>query len=96
MTGLLRLVGILILAVFAITIIRTVVGIVAKFFTGGAGTTPARGPGPGRPPKVQTGGTLRRCPVCGTLTSEGLAVKRDRGGETEYFCSAECAERPRA
>jgi hypothetical protein len=93
MTGLLRLVGLLILAVFAITIIRTVVGIVAKMFTGGAAQTPARGAGPGRPPKVQTGGRLRRCPVCGTLTPEDLAIRRARGGDEEFFCSSECAER---
>lgn len=90
MTGLLRLIGLLILAVFAISILRTVIGVVAKFFTGGVdGGKPA----PDRPPKVQAGGTLRRCPVCGTYTSESLAVKRAAGPETLYYCSPECAKK---
>lgn len=90
MTGLLRLIGLLILAIFAITIIRTVVGIVAKWFTGGAGVDAA---GAGRPPKVQAGGTLHRCPACGTYTSESLAVKQVSGGDTHYYCSPECARK---
>lgn len=36
MTGFLRLIGFLILAIFAISILRTIIGIVAKLFTGGA------------------------------------------------------------
>jgi hypothetical protein len=88
MTGLLRLIGLLILAIFAITIIRTVVGIAAKWFTGGAGSGTPR---PSKPPKVQAGGTLHRCPACGTYTSESLAVKRISGEDTHYFCSPECA-----
>lgn len=90
MTGLLRLIGLLILAVFAIAIIRSVAGVLAKLFTGG---TDSAGAGPERPPKVQAGGTLHRCPACGTYTSESLAVKRIAGGETLYFCSAECARK---
>ncbi len=91
MTGILRLIALLILAVFAITIIRTVVGIVAKLFTGGtAARRQTERPGPGNPPKVKAGGTLHRCPVCGTLTSDALAIKRASGGETLYYCSPEC------
>lgn len=90
MTGLFRLIGLLILAIFAITIIRTVVGIVAKWFTGGAGSGPPR---PGKPPKVQAGGSLHRCPACGTYTSESLAVKRVSGGDTLYYCSPECSRK---
>ncbi|MCL4793317.1 MAG: hypothetical protein KJZ84_02080 [Bryobacteraceae bacterium] len=94
MTGFLRIIALLILAVFAITIIRAVVGIVAKLFTGGAGNSGASPrPGPGNPPKVKAGGTLHRCPVCGTLTSEALAVKRSSGSETVYYCSSECDRR---
>lgn len=95
MTGLLRLIGLLILAVFAIAIIRSVVGVLAKLFTGGMNAT---GGGAERPPKVQQGGTLHRCPACGTYTSETLAIKRVSAGETLYFCSSECARKgaPRA
>jgi hypothetical protein len=92
MTGLLRIVAFLILAVFAITILRTIIGIVAKLFTGGASTAGPTRPGPGHPPKVKAGGTLHRCPVCGTLTSENLAIKRSSGGATLYYCSSECEQ----
>ncbi|MDL1952288.1 hypothetical protein FBQ97_21115 [Acidobacteria bacterium ACD] len=36
---------------------------------------------------------LHRCPVCGTLTSESLAIKRSSGSETLYYCSPECEKR---
>lgn len=94
MTGFLRLIGFLILAIFAISILRTVIGLVAKLFTGGASNRSAASrPGPGNPPKVKAGGTLHRCPVCGTLTSESLAIKRSSGSETLYYCSPECEKR---
>lgn len=91
MTGFLRLIGLLILAIFAISILRTVIGLVAKLFTGGASSRASNPPpGPGNPRKVKAGGTLHRCPVCGTLTSESLAIKHSSGSETLYYCSPEC------
>lgn len=89
--GLLRLVGILIVAVLAISVLRTVIGIVAKLFTGGTREAATRAPG--GPPKVKAGGTLQRCPACGTLTSEAISVKRVEQGSTVYYCSQECAEK---
>jgi hypothetical protein len=88
MTGLFRLIGLLMLAILAVTILRTVIGAAAKLFTRGADGRPAN---PSKPPKVRAGGALLRCPACGTLTSESLAVKRVSGGGTQYFCSPECA-----
>jgi len=94
MTGFIRLIGFLILAIFAISILRTVIGLVAKLFTGGASSRASHpAPGPGNPPKVKAGGTLHRCPVCGRPTSESLAIKRTSGGEIHYYCSPDCEKR---
>lgn len=93
MTGLFRLIGLLILAIVVVTVLRTVIGIVAKWFTGGADR---RAADPGKPPKVRAGGALLRCPACGTYTSESLAVKRVSGGDTLYYCSPECARKDAA
>ena len=89
-----RLVVILLLAIVAITVLRMVVGAVAKGLgglidpaSGNAGAKPA---GPGR-----ADGELKRDPVCGTFVSSGSAVTKKVGGEVVYFCSAACRDKYR-
>ena len=53
---------------------------------------------PTRPPAqpqqtVQSGGVLKKDPVCGTYVPISTAVTRTVGGELVYFCSQECAEK---
>lgn len=42
---------------------------------------------------VPHGGELKKDPVCGTYVSTAASVSRKVGGETVYFCSAECRDK---
>jgi len=78
-----------IVAVLAISALRSVIGIVAKAlaqFTGVRTAAPRR-------PVMTTGGELKRDPVCGTFISAATAVQKKVGAEVYYFCSAECREK---
>jgi YHS domain-containing protein len=44
-------------------------------------------------PPVQSGGVLKKDPVCGTYVSTDTAITRTVNGDLMYFCSRECAER---
>jgi YHS domain-containing protein len=43
-------------------------------------------------PVVPAGGELKKDPVCGTFISTATAMQKRAGGETYYFCSAECRD----
>lgn len=91
----LRAIVYLLLMVVGITLLRSVIGIIAKFLSGGTSVAnqPAqRTPGAAAPP----GGTLRRCPVCGTFSSEAIAIKHVQGRQTLYFCSEACEKAARS
>ena len=42
---------------------------------------------------AQSGGVLKKDPVCGTYVSTNTAVTRTVNGDLVYFCSPECAEK---
>ena len=42
---------------------------------------------------AQSGGVLKKDPVCGTYVSTNTAVTRNVNGDLVYFCSRECAEK---
>jgi len=48
------------------------------------------------PPPVHPGGVLHKDPVCGTYVSSDSGVALSAGGQTLYFCSAECRDKYRA
>ena len=80
--------------VFIITVLRMVLGIIAKglgeLMGGGAQRTDA---GPRRP-EVPVGGELKRDPVCGTYVPAATALKVTApDGEIVYFCSTACRDR---
>jgi YHS domain-containing protein len=73
-----------------LSLLRTVIGVVAKFFMGSPASQaggPSRAPGP---PRVPSGGTLRQDPVCGAFVSESIAIRQGSGDNAIYFCSEEC------
>ena len=78
-----------IVAVLAISALRSVIGIVAKALAQFTGVRPAAP----RRPVMTTGGELKRDPVCGTFISAATAVQKKVGAEVYYFCSAECREK---
>ena len=87
-----RFIVTLILTILGIALIRSVIGIVMKFLTGGA-STGLRRPSGSQPGNAPVGGTLRRCPVCGTYTSEAIALKRVHSGNTVFYCSPDCEKK---
>ncbi len=73
----------LFLAVIAISVLRAVIGVLAKAFGGLLNAGPAP-----RPP--QPIGELKRDPVCGTYVDASSSLKTTAAGQTLYFCSEDC------
>ena len=44
-------------------------------------------------PEVQTGGELKKDPVCGTYVSTATSLSRTVNGKILYFCSPECRDK---
>lgn len=78
----------LILAVIAISVLRGVIGFIASFFTNAT-------MGPERRPASQTPNqeALKKDPVCGTFVAPSTAVRKDKDGQTYFFCSTECRDK---
>jgi len=82
----------LIVGVIILSLLRSVLEFIGKAFT--SATQP--GNGDPRRPAGQSGGlpqTLKKDPVCGTFVSAATAMQKSKGGETYYFCSAECRDK---
>jgi YHS domain-containing protein len=90
-----RLLGYLILALFGITLLRMVIGVVAKFFASSVAGDGGKPAGGGRRTQVPAGGVLQKDPVCGTFVPVDSSKKLTSGGETHYFCSEECMQKYR-
>jgi YHS domain-containing protein len=80
-------------AIFLISFIRMVVGILMKGFSDLMRSEyPSSAQQPASGPPVPPGGELKRDPVCGTFISTGTTFKKTVAGETRYFCSAACRD----
>jgi YHS domain-containing protein len=86
----LRLILEAVIAVLVISMVRSVIGIIAKALFQSA-MRPS-GQAPHRPP-VSSGGELKKDPVCGTYISAATAIQKKVGAETYYFCSPGCREK---
>jgi YHS domain-containing protein len=87
-----RLIFWLLCAIFLITFIRNVIGVVMKGLA--ALLSPAQAPPP-RPAaaNVPLTGELRRDPVCGTYIATSTSLKHTAGSETVHFCSTACRDK---
>jgi YHS domain-containing protein len=76
----------------AFAVIRSIIGMIARFFKQVTQNTqvPAN---PNQPPIIQSGGELRKDPVCGTFVSTGTSLKKTVNGEVIYFCSTTCRDK---
>jgi len=80
--------------VFPVVLFYVVRGILRGIIEGFRST-----PGPQsaakQPPVLQSGGELRKDPVCGTYVSTAASITRKVNGEVLYFCSKECRDKYR-
>ena len=86
----LRLILETVIAVLFISMVRSIIGIIAKALFQSV-TRPA--PADSRRPAVPTGGELKKDPVCGTYISTATAIQKKTGSEVHYFCSPECRDK---
>lgn len=77
------------------SVIRSVLGIVGKAFSGLSNpSAPQAGASGSRPPPgPSSGGELKKDPVCGTFISTASAFQKFSHGQTHYFCSTECRDK---
>jgi YHS domain-containing protein len=80
-------------AVLAISVIRSIIGIVAKAFADVFNPPPQPSGPRTRPARVPTVEALKKDPVCGTFLAPSTAVILTTGGERYYFCSTECRDK---
>jgi YHS domain-containing protein len=87
--------------------IRSVLAILVKAFTGSASgptghtrNSQAANQRPGNPyagapapPSSPQASELKKDPVCGTFVSTAVALQKNAGGQTYYFCSADCRDK---
>jgi YHS domain-containing protein len=87
----------LIAIVLAISVIRSIVGVLSKGFADLVNPSPSRsGAQSGqrtRAPRVPPAEALKKDPVCGTYIAPSMAVVRVVDGEKVYFCSPACRDK---
>ena len=81
----------LILFAIAISVVRSVVSMVQRTFSGGR-TTPAVRP---RAASAGPATMLHQDPVCGTYVAPDASLKRIVNGRVLHFCSPECRDKYR-
>jgi len=78
--------------VFIFTLfIRQVVLLIMRAFSPGSVATSPR-----QAPLEQSGGELKKDPVCGTFVAVSSSIKRNVGGEVIHFCSTACRDKYQA
>ena len=77
-------------AIFIISVVRMIVGVVMRGFTDMVNAEVRSTPGR---PSAPISGELKKDPVCGTFVPAGSSIQKNVKGEVVYFCSAECRDR---
>ena len=94
---LIRVIEFLVGLVVVLTMIRSVVGMIAKAASGLSDSTSQQRAGNSPRPQSSSAGTttgeLKKDPVCGTFISTATAFQKYAGGQTHYFCSTECRDK---
>ena len=87
-----RVIFYLLVTVVLISVLRGIVGIIARFFTQLANPPAAEQNRPSAN-RVPLTGELKKDPVCSTYISAATSIKETVGGETFHFCSKECRDK---
>jgi hypothetical protein len=81
----------LIAAVLLISVLRGVIGFIASIFTNATvGRERRSEPSSADVLKPES---LKRDPVCGTFVAPSTAVRKDKDGQTYFFCSPACRDK---
>ena len=70
--------------------LRQVVLLVMRAFSQISGST---GGSAAQPARQQSGGELKKDPVCGTFVAVASSIKRNVNGEVIHFCSTACRDK---
>jgi YHS domain-containing protein len=81
----------LIAVVLAISVIRSIVGVLSKAFS--EFTNPSSEPSRPRTRTVPPAESLKKDPVCGTYIAPSTAIVQLVNGEKLYFCSPACRDK---
>jgi YHS domain-containing protein len=83
----------LVVALLAITFIRSVIGLIMKTMGELMNPSSQSSTPPGPPPSQ--GGELKKDPVCGVYVSTATSVKKTVKGTVIHFCSEACRDKYR-
>jgi YHS domain-containing protein len=81
----------LLAAVLLISLLRSVIGFLARLFADSVA-----GEGQSRNPKAPVSEALHRDPVCGAFVAPSAAVEAVVDGNKHYFCSRACRDKFKA
>jgi YHS domain-containing protein len=83
--------------VVLITVLRGIIGIIARAFSSLSNppAAPRQTPRQNQPRDTQVplGGELKKDPACGTYIATATSLQEKVGGETFYFCSKQCRDK---
>ena len=84
-----------ILFAIALSVVRSVVTMIQRAFTGGRAQPPVRKAGGASSSSSQAPATtmLQQDPVCGTYVAVDTSLKRVVNGRVVHFCSPECRDK---
>ena len=88
-----RLIYYLLLMVLAISVVRAIIGTLARAFAAFTGVAPNGAQRHAMRDSVPLTGELKRDPVCGTFVAESSALKLTDGAQTVHFCSSACRDK---
>jgi YHS domain-containing protein len=89
-----RVILYLLFAVILISVLRAVMGIIAKGFGALMGPRPGQAQSNQAPGKqVPLTGELKKDPACGTYIAAASSIQEKVGGEILYFCSKQCRDK---
>ncbi len=87
-----RVILYLLFAVVLISVLRSILGIIAKGFGRLTAPPPAQS-NQASGNQVPLTGELKKDPACGTYISAATSIREKVGGEIVYFCSKQCRDK---
>ena len=77
--------------VLVISLVRQIIGMIAKALRQAGSVTRRQGQGDAQAPRSL--GELKRDPVCGTFVAPASSIQKTVNGQVVYFCSTGCRDK---